>query len=195
MIPSDLVLRDAFTTDLDAIVAIYNANIPHNLATGDTSPVTVASRREWFAAHAPQTYPLWVLENDQQEIVGWLGFQRFYGRPAYHRTAELSIYIDPGHQQQGLGKHLLQKAIVTAPHLGLKTLLGYIFGHNQPSIRLFKRHGFEQWGLLPGVAELAGTERDLLIFGLRLGEKILPVPDTSPGEAHFKSPQGTHNPG
>lgn len=168
VIPSDIVLRDALTTDLDSIVAIYNAHIPQSLATGDTEAITVESRRQWFANHGPDAYPLWVLETKEKQILGWLGFQRFHGRPAYHRTAELSIYIDPLRQHKGLGKYLLETAIATAPRLGLKTLLGYIFAHNYPSIRLFQSHGFEQWGLLPRVAELAGQERDLLILGFRI---------------------------
>jgi phosphinothricin acetyltransferase len=168
VIKSDITLRDALTTDLDAIVAIYNASIPNNLATGDTCAITVESRRQWFAEHCAETYPLWVLENTAGEIVGWLGFQQFYGRPAYHKTAELSIYIAPAFQSQGLGKYLLQTAIATSPQLGLKTLLGYIFAHNQASVKLFQDYGFEQWGLLPGVAELGDQDRDLLILGRKV---------------------------
>lgn len=163
-----MTLRDALATDLDAIVAIYNASIPNNLATGDTCAVTVESRRQWFQAHCPDAYPLWVLETATGDIVGWLGFQQFYGRPAYHKTVELSIYIAPSHQGQGLGKYLLKTAIAKSPQLGLKTLVGYIFAHNQASVRLFKDQGFEQWGLLPQVAELGNQERDLLILGRKV---------------------------
>jgi phosphinothricin acetyltransferase len=45
-----------------------------------------------------------------------------------------------------------------------------VFAHNAPSIALFERHGFVRWGLLPGVAELDGVERDLAILGLRLDD-------------------------
>jgi phosphinothricin acetyltransferase len=168
VIRSDVTCRDALTTDLDSIVAIYNASIPNNLATGDTCAITVESRRQWFAEHSAETYPLWVLENGAGEILGWLGFQQFYGRPAYHKTAELSIYIAPACQHQGLGKYLLQMAISASPKLGLKTLLGYIFAHNQASVQLFQDQGFEEWGLLPGVAELGDQERDLLILGRKV---------------------------
>jgi phosphinothricin acetyltransferase len=168
VITSDITLRDALATDLNAIVAIYNASIPNNLATGDTCAITVESRRQWFEEHYADTYPLWVLENTAGEILGWLGFQQFYGRPAYHKTAELSIYIAPACQHKGLGKYLLQTAIAASPQLGLKTLLGYIFAHNRASVRLFQEQGFGQWGLLPGVAELGGQERDLLILGRKV---------------------------
>ncbi|AQT83836.1 hypothetical protein B1222_04580 [Paenibacillus larvae subsp. pulvifaciens] len=55
------------------------------------------------------------------------------------------------------------------PERGVR-LLGFIFGHNVPSIKLFKRFGFEEWANLPGIAELYGVERDLVIMGRRVTE-------------------------
>ncbi|MFM7614131.1 MAG: N-acetyltransferase family protein, partial [Synechococcales cyanobacterium] len=69
---------------------------------------------------------------------------------------------------QGLGQFLLGKAICQSPSLGIKTLLGFIFAHNHPSLQLFQKFGFERWGYLPGVAEMDGMERDLVIVGLRI---------------------------
>src|SRR4029077_19121158 len=40
-----------------------------------------------------------------------------------------------------------------------------IFGHNEPSLRLFQRLSFERWAFLPGVAQLDGVERDLVVMG------------------------------
>jgi phosphinothricin acetyltransferase len=68
----------------------------------------------------------------------------------------------------GVGRQLLTQAIYHSPSIGLKTLLGFIFAHNQPSLQLFESLGFQRWGYLPQVAELDGVERDLLIMGYRL---------------------------
>ena len=160
-------VRDATTADLPAIVAIYNAAIPGRMATADTEPVTVESRAAWFVGHAPDTHPLWVWEADDT-IGGWLSFQAFYGRPAYRATAELSVYVAPTHRRRGIGRRLLGHALRRSPALGLTTLLGFVFGHNQPSLALFADFGFARWGLLPRVAVLDGTERDLVILGRRL---------------------------
>jgi phosphinothricin acetyltransferase len=105
-------------------------------------------------------------------IAGWLSFQSFYGRPAYNRTAEISIYIAPGFHRCGLGRQLLAQAISESPRLGLKTLIGFIFAHNQPSLKLFETFGFQAWGNLPKVAELDGIERDLVIMGLKISESV-----------------------
>jgi L-amino acid N-acyltransferase YncA len=162
-----MVIRDATPGDLPIVVAIYNAAISGRMATADLEPVSVDSRRAWFAEHSSNLRPLWVLE-DADQVKGWISFQSFYGRPAYHATAELSVYVAPDAQRRGYARLLVAEAIRRAPEFGLKTLLGFIFGHNQPSLALFRTFGFETWAHLPRVAELDGFERDLLILGRRL---------------------------
>lgn len=166
--------RDATLDDLPEIVAIYNSTIASREVTADLTPVTVESRLPWFQAHGPSTRPLWVVENEgahaAKRIAAWLSFSDFYGRPAYARTAELSIYLDESARGQGLGKALVAAALGAAPALGIDTLLGFIFGHNAASLGLFRRCGFEDWGNLPRVAVLDGVERDLVILGRRVSE-------------------------
>jgi L-amino acid N-acyltransferase YncA len=166
-----VVIRDAREADLPHIVGIYNAAIPGRLATADTEPIPVASRLAWMREHDPASHPLWVAA-DGTRIDGWLSFQPFYGRPAYRATAELSVYVSPDRKRAGIGRILLARAIDAAPGLGLATLLGFIFGHNEPSLALFEGFGFERWGFLPRVAELDGVERDLVIMGYRVGRRL-----------------------
>lgn len=161
-------IRDATIADLPAIVAIYNSTVPTRLATADIEPVTVASRERWFAEHSPARRPLWIAE-DNGRVAGWLSYSSFYGRPAYNSTCEVSIYLSPEHRGRGLGTQMLQQCIAHAPQIGITTLLGFIFGHNEPSLKLFEKFGFERWGHLPRVAVLDGVERDLIIVGRRVG--------------------------
>jgi L-amino acid N-acyltransferase YncA len=158
------MIRDATIEDLPAIIEIYNTSIPGRMATADIEPVTVASRLEWFVAHNPERRPLWVLAIDDR-ITAWFSFQSFYGRDAYRHTAEVSVYVSPAAHHKQLGTKLLVKAIDRAPSLDLKTLVAFIFAHNQPSLNLFKKHDFQQWGYLPQIAELNGIDRDLIILG------------------------------
>jgi phosphinothricin acetyltransferase len=160
-------IRDAQLEDLVNIVEIYNSSIPGKLATADLEEITVESRVGWFHDHNSHHRPLWILEEDEA-IVGWLSFQSFYGRPAYNATAEVSIYLDPSVHGKGYARILLEKAISQCPELEIKTLLAFVFGHNDPSIRLFKKYQFEKWAHLPNIADMAGVERDLLILGRRI---------------------------
>lgn len=163
----DLSHRLAVRDDLPRIVAIYNATIPSRQVTADLEPVSVESRRRWFDEHRPESRPLWVVELSGH-VAAWLSFSSFYGRPAYRRTAEISVYVDAPWRGHGVGRYLLQQAIACAPALQIDTLLGFIFGHNEPSLHLFESLGFERWGDLPGVAMLDGVERDLVIVGRRV---------------------------
>ena len=160
-------MRAATETDLPAIVAIYNTTVPTRQSTADTAEVSVASRVEWFRQHTPGKRPLLVHEQDGK-IVAWVSFQSFYGRPAYDHTAEVSIYISPEHRGHGLGRRLLTETLSMTQGLGIKTVVGFVFSHNEPSIRLLKSFGFEDWGKLPDVAEMDGKEYSLSILGKRV---------------------------
>ena len=158
------MIRIATPADLPEIVAIYNASIPGRLATADLDPVTVESRREWFAEHDAGHYPLWV-DARNGVVTGWLSLGPFYRRPAWDATAEVSVYVAPEHQRQGIATTLLAHALAQAPGLGLRVLLGVIFEHNAQSIHLFQKFSFQEWGRLPEVTEMDSMRRDVLILG------------------------------
>lgn len=63
---------------------------------------------------------------------------------------------------------MLAKAVEECPRLGLQNLVGFVFGHNEPSLALLRKFEFKEWGLLPGVAVLDGIPRDLVIIGRKL---------------------------
>lgn len=155
--------------DLPKIVETYNSTIPSRLVTADLEPVTAISKLQWFNAHSPKKRPLWLVMCDE-EYTGWMSFNSFYGRPAYDGTVEVSIYLEEKFRGKGLGKACLKKAIDSCEELNIKNLLGFIFGHNEPSLKLFYNFGFEKWAQLPKVANMDGIERDLIILGKRIGE-------------------------
>ena len=162
-------IRHAQASDLPAIVAIYNASIPSRMATADTAPVSVQQREAWFREFDPERRPLWVWnEAGDDDPKAWLSLRSFYGRPAYQATVEVAVYTAPEAKRRGLAKALLAHAVDSAGALGIRTLLAFVFGHNAPSLALFAAAGFRRWGELPGVAELDGRERDLVILGRRL---------------------------
>ncbi|MBC8060333.1 MAG: N-acetyltransferase [Clostridiaceae bacterium] len=159
--------RYANLEDLGEIVRIYNSTVPGRMVTADLETVTVEQRMDWFYAHSNDKRPLWVMEIEGQ-IAGWLSFQSFYGRPAYDGTVEVSIYLDENYRGRGFGEKLLQFAIENCQGYNIKVLLGFIFGHNIPSMKLFKKYGFGAWGNLERIAVLDSLERDLIIMGKRI---------------------------
>src|SRR6478609_1950174 len=165
-----MTFRDAHIDDLPRIVEIYNSTVAGRMVTADTEPVSVKSRLNWFNDHSSNKRPLWVIEDAVNNIIGWVSFQSFYGRPAYDATAEISIYLDESVRGKGFGKKVLEHAIQSCDALKIKTILGYIFSHNEPSIKLFKTFGFQEWGKFPNIAVLDGIERSVTIVGKRLSK-------------------------
>jgi L-amino acid N-acyltransferase YncA/predicted O-methyltransferase YrrM len=160
-----MIIRDAVEADLPDIIEIYNATVPTRMVTAELEPTTVEARLPWFDEHSPDQYPFWVAESEGR-VIGWLDFKKFLPRSAYRGTAEISVYVDDKFRRRGVARELLEKAIAVAPSLGITALVGLIFGHNEPSLKLFERLGFERWGFLPGIAQLDGVQRDLVVVGL-----------------------------
>ena len=164
-------IRDAVAGDLSAIVGIYNSTIPSRVVSADSEPVSVEQRSRWFREHEPSRRPIWVMESGE-EVIGWLSLSDFYdARPAYHATAEIGVYVREDYRGKGVGRRLVEEAVRRGPELDLKTLTAGAFAHNEASVRLFEGIGFRKWAHFPGVAELDGIERALVVMGLRLDEQ------------------------
>jgi L-amino acid N-acyltransferase YncA len=159
-----MITRDALEADLPAIVEIFNAAVRGRISTAQLQEVSVEEKLAWFFEHSPESYPLWVTEIDGS-VAGWLSFHSFLPRPAYRSTAEIGVYVNERFRRIGVGRSLVKKAITHSPSLKINALVGCIFAHNEPSLRLFEQLGFERWGFLPHVARVDQIARDLIIVG------------------------------
>jgi L-amino acid N-acyltransferase YncA len=92
-------IRDAVEEDLPTIVEIYNSAVLGRMVTADLEPVSVESRLAWYREHDPESRPFWEAEVDG-EIAGWLSFEDFRKRSAYHPTAEISVYVAEEHRRR-----------------------------------------------------------------------------------------------
>ncbi|MGH1516762.1 N-acetyltransferase family protein [Chryseobacterium sp. JK1] len=163
-----LKFRNAELSDLKKIVKIYNSTIASRMVTADVEEVSVESKQKWFDDHNPETRPLWVVKDQAEQIVGWVSFSSFHERAAYSGTVEVSIYLDENSRGKGYGKIILQYCIDNAGKFGVNNLVALIFLHNEPSLKLFRHFGFEDWANLPNVAILDGVERSLVILGKKI---------------------------
>ena len=161
-----MIIRNAVDSDLISIVDIYNQSIPGRTSTADLLPFSVEQKIDWFHSHNEKR-PIKVAEKDGK-IIGWLSMRNFYGRPAYSGTVEISIYVSYQEHNKGVGNAMLNHIIQIAPELEIHSLVGFIFAHNLPSISLFKKYGFEEWGLLPEIAILVDEKASLMILGKKI---------------------------
>lgn len=166
-IKSNITVSNARLADLPFIVSVYNQTIASRMVTADTSPVSIESRLDWFNAHNADKRPLWLIKY-QNEPCGWVSLSSFYGRPAYGKTVEISLYIDQAYRGKKIGQYTVNILERHAINNGIETILCYIFAHNQPSLSLFTKLNYQQWGYLHEVAELDNVKRDLIILGKKL---------------------------
>lgn len=159
--------RVATEEDLEDIVRIYNDAVKSRISTADTEPISLKDKKEEFKRQDIKQYPTWVREY-HGKVIAYLSFKPFNERKWYFQTAEISIYLDKNFQGQKLGQQFLREAIKKAPELGFKNLLALIFSDNAPSVKLFKKYGFKEWGKFPNVARVDDEDKDLLILGLAL---------------------------
>ena len=161
-------IRTANENDFVDIVKIYDHAVNEKFATADTDYVTVESRKEWFAQHSPETYPIYVAEQDE-EMIGWCSLSPHRpGRKALRKVAEISYYIHKDHRRKGVANSLITHTIESAKALGFKNLISILLELNKPSIYILEKFGFEKWGHLPNVAEIDGVICGQYIYGKRL---------------------------
>lgn len=162
-----ITYHDATLEDLPFIVDVYNSTIAGRQVTADTEPVSVESRLEWFYQHNSQNRPLWLIKYQDQPC-GWISLSSFYGRPAFYKTVEISLYLHQDFRGKKIGQFVVDKIEQFAKQVGIEAIFSYVFRHNLPSVNLFKKMQYQQWGLLPKIAELDNIQRDLMIWGKRL---------------------------
>ena len=170
------IVQRASKEDLAQVLDVYNQSIPGKQATANLTLVTVAERVAWFDEHLDSlTRPIYVVkalpedkivaDNTTLPIVAWGSFSDLYARTAYHISTEISIYLNQAYQGKGLGSSLTSWMITQAPSLGIKNIVALIFAHNKPSLGLFRKLGFEQWGYMPEVCDMDGFIADVVMLG------------------------------
>ena len=161
-------IRNFAIDDLEVIVNIYNHAVDEKFATADTEYVTIDSRKEWFAQHSAETYPIYVAE-ENNEIVGWCSLSPHRpGRKALRNVAEISYYIHKDHRRKGVANTLITYTIEKAKELGFKNLFTILLDLNKPSIYILEKFGFEKWGHLPDIAEFGGVICGQYIYGRKI---------------------------
>ncbi len=158
-------MKLAQASDLQEIMAIYNASLPAGESAPHFHTLVTEDKITWFDAHKQAHHPLYAYYDDAGKMVAWASFSVEHPSNMDRLSAEISIYLAPEVQNQGLGSELLAFMLNMAPILGIQNVLAIVFASNLPSIYLFKKHGFEQWGFLPQVSDLHHAKTDVLILG------------------------------
>jgi len=161
-------IRIAQAGDLLAINDIYNQAVRQRFCTAHLVPLNMEEQEKWLASHDPARFPVFVAEINQQ-VAGWVSLGAYRkDRQALAHVVEVSYYVDVGERGKGLGSNLLDHAVKVAPSYDFSVLIAILLNKNPASIGLLEKFGFENWGVMPGIALIDGQEADHLYYGLKL---------------------------
>ncbi|KKW23536.1 MAG: FlaR protein (FlaR) [Parcubacteria group bacterium GW2011_GWA2_51_12] len=138
MINKEVHVRDVLEIDSKAVWELRND--PNICAVSRNSePIPFANHERWFKTQyfSGQNNFCKILENEGQ-VIGYCRFDR-----AEDGFFRVSIVVKPGLQGKGLGSMLLGEGLKL---LGKSGYSAKISKTNEPSLRLFKKFGFQVSG-------------------------------------------------
>lgn len=128
--------------DYTIVKEIYDYYILNSTATFHTTNIPLQELNETILINHPK-YKSYLIRYDGS-VCGYCYISQYKKRPAYDRTAEITIYLKPEYFGKGIGKIALEKLEAIAKNNGICVLIGIITGDNILSIGLFEKCGFEK---------------------------------------------------
>lgn len=159
--------RPMTAADWPAVEIILAAGIAGGEATFET---TTPSWKRFDAGKV--TDARLVAIDETGTVVGWAAASPTSAREVYRGVIEHSVYIDPAHHGQGIGRLLLDAFLEAADDAGYWTIQSSIFPENTASIRLHESAGFRIVGRRERIARSqlgphAGQWRDTVLVERR----------------------------
>ncbi len=142
-------IRRANLADAEAIREIYNIEVAGSTATLDLVPRTPEEQASWMVAHSG-VYPV-IVADDGGQVIGFASLSPYRPRPGYATAVEDSIYVTAEHRGKGVGRALLNEAVVMARTHGFHSVVARVSATQQASVALHQACGFD----------LIGVEREI----------------------------------
>jgi phosphinothricin acetyltransferase len=145
--PFEFTIRDAVTSDLPSVRAIYNHYVLNSTVTFDQEQISLRALRHKFTDAKKLGMPYLVAESPSGQLLGYAYVYPWKEKAAYRFTVENSIYLGPASTGKGLGKALLAELIVKSKEAGLKEIIAVIADKGaEASIAMHKNFGFKEIG-------------------------------------------------
>lgn len=182
-------IRPCMYREMKHIIAIYNHYVSNTVASLDIHAKRLIYAQNLYNSVHDQGLPFLVVtarnENDpirhREHIIGYAYAHSYNELPAYSGTVEILIYLDPTVTGEGIGAKMLSVLLdmlrAVAPggpdrEHGIAQVLAIVPVHEgRDASRFFLRDGFEDRGLLKGVAWKMGRWIDTRTLQRSLGDE------------------------
>ena len=148
--------------DAEAIRQIYNIEVTGSTATLDLVPRSPEEQASWMVAHSG-VYPV-IVADEAGEVVGFACLSPYRPRPGYATAVEDSIYVAAEHRGKGIGRELLNAAVVMARTHGFHSVVARVSATQQASVALHQACGFDFVGVEREIGRKFGRWIDVAIL-------------------------------
>ena len=178
-------IRLASADDADGIRAVYAPFVDTPVTFEEEAPSREAYRER--IVRICEKYPCLVAEENER-IVGFAYAHELRERIAFQWNAELSVYLAPAAQGQGVGSRLYAALIELLRLMGIKAVYGVVTSPNPASERLHRAFGFALMGVQPHAGFTCGAWHDVAWYV----REIAPFEDEPAPPAPFPSYASAH---
>jgi putative acetyltransferase len=137
------------------------------LLTTDAWRSVAEERRYLRAVRRHPDAAVYVVE-DAERIVARLSLARDV-HPASRHVADLGLMVAATHRRRGVGRALLDQAVIWADSVGVRKLELHVFPWNGPAIALYESFGFEREGVRRAHYLRDGVPVDAILMAFLLG--------------------------
>lgn len=167
-----MTIRDATADDAAAIAAIYAPLVTDTIVSFEEDPPSAEEMADRIAASH-----VWLVAEDDGEVVGYAYGARFHPRAAYRWSTEASIYLAPEARGRGTGKRLVAELLVRLKAMGFVNVFGGTSLPNPASERLLESFGFKKVAHWEHVGFKLDAWHDVSWRQLTLQEPTVPPPE------------------
>jgi len=166
---TDIAIRRARGSDLDALVAIYNYYVETTHITFDVEPRTRDQRKAWLDGFSDCGRKQCFVADRAGTAIGWASSGPFKDRAAYDTSVETSVYLSPGESGKGTGRRLYQTLFEALAREDVHRAFGGIAQPNEASVGLHLAMGFRYVGTYCEVGRKFGRFWDVAVYEKAMG--------------------------
>ena len=139
-------IRMASPADAPTMLAIYAPFVRDTTVSFELEVPCVEEFAERIREHVRNYAHIAVVDEDTGAVAGYAYYSAFRERPAYCWSAEISVYLEPHVQGQGLGTELVNTLEELMRAQGIRMSEACITSSNDASISFHRRMGYQLCG-------------------------------------------------
>jgi RimJ/RimL family protein N-acetyltransferase len=162
-------IREATADDAQALVELAAAvsKEPEGWLISSDGWRGVGEERRYLKALRRYAHAAVFVAEDEGEVVARLSLARDT-HPASMHVADLGLMVAASHRRRGIGRALLDQAVVWSRRVGVRKLELHVFPWNDPAIHLYESFGFEREGFRRRHYIRDGEEVDAILMAYRI---------------------------